>query len=369
MNSLIWIEARTAEQAVAEMAQDRAPGRSGPAVLKAGGIDLLDRMKEGIDNPVRLINLRRVKGHGMDQVREVRPEPTTVAMAKAAMKGDAGSASGTELRIGALVTLARLAEDPLVRKHFPALAQAAEGAATPQIRQVATLGGNLLQRPRCWYLRSKDHLCKKKGGTMCFAQTGENDFHAIFDNGVCAIVHPSAAATPLWALAARVRTIGPKGERDLTLAELFMPPGEPGANLLRENHLDPAEVLTEVVVPLPQPGQRNLYLKVKQKQSFDWPLGEVAVVLRAGARGSGRAVAAARIVLGSAAAIPWRAEAAEAELLGLSRIDEAGLQKVGRAAVAGALPLGKNGYKVPLLSGLVQRAVAMALSGASEVTR
>ncbi len=346
--SLMWIEARTPEQAVAELSQGSPSG--GPSVLKAGGMDLLDRMKEGIDNPGRLVNLRRAKGRGIDEIREVPADGKLPAA----------------LHIGALCTLSRLAEDPLVRRYFPALAQAVGGAATPQVRQAATLGGNLLQRPRCGYLRSKDHLCKKKGGTTCFAQNGENDFHAIFDNGVCAIVHPSAAATPLWALGARVRVLGPKGERELTLPELFVSPGEPGANLLREHHLDPAEVLTQVVVPLPQEGERSVYLKVKQKQSFDWPLGEVAVVLRPGKKG-GQKVASARIVLGAAAAIPWRVEAAEAELLGLTRIDEAGLRRVGHAAVAGALPLQKNGYKVPLLSGLVQRAVALALSPSAPI--
>jgi xanthine dehydrogenase YagS FAD-binding subunit len=336
MNPFTWIEVRTAAQAVAELAQPRG----GLAALKAGGLDLLDRMKEGLDQPARLINLRRLTDHGMAEVRELADPP--------------------RLHIGALVTLARLAEDPLVRRHAPALAQAAAGAATPQIRQVATLGGNLLQRPRCWYLRSAAHPCKKKGGKVCFAQEGENELHALFDNAGCAAVHPSSAATALVALDAGLEVLGAGGLRRMPIAELAVSPGQPGFGFTRDHRLGPAEVLTGVQVPLT--GARSVYRKIKQKQSFDWPLCEVAVSIQAGQAGQG--LSAARIVLGAVAPVPWRATAAEAELLKSGRgADAAGIRRAAQAAVRGARPLQHNGYKVALCVTLVERALTVALSG------
>lgn len=337
MNPFTWIEVRTAAQAVAELAQPRG----GAAMLKAGGLDLLDRMKEGLDQPARLINLRRLNDHGMAEVRELADPP--------------------RLHIGALVTLARIAEDPLVRKHAPALAQAMAGAATPQVRQVATLGGNLLQRPRCWYLRSALHPCKKKGGKICFAQEGENELHALFDNAACAAVHPSSAATALVALDAGLEVLGAGGLRRMPIAELALSPGQPGFGFTRDHRLGPSEVLTGVQVPLT--GARSVYRKVKQKQSFDWPLCEVAVSIQTGQAGQpGKGVTAARIVLGAVAPVPWRAKAAEAELL-KSGADAAGLRRVAQAAARGARPLQHNGYKVALCVTLVERALTAALSG------
>lgn len=346
---MAWIEALSPEQAVAEL--ERGRSRVGATVLKAGGVDLLDRMKEGIDNPARIVNLRNVKGHGIEELRE--------------LPAGASAAEPPRLRLGALLSLARIAAEPLIQKHVPALAAAARGAATPQVRELATLGGNLLQRPRCWYLRSLSHPCKKKGGTVCFAQEGENDFHALFDNAICAAVSPSALAVPLSALAAVAQVLGPGGTRQLPLEDLFLSPSAPGANLQRDHRLGPEEVLLSVEVPLPGPAERSAYLKVEQKQSFDWPLAEVAVALRRGA--GARPVEDARIVLGAAAPTPLRARAAEKELMGLGRLDAAGLGRVAQAALSGAQPLHKNGYKEALFAELVRRAVGLALQPGDEV--
>lgn len=352
MNSFVWIDARTPEQAVAELAAART-GLSG-AVPKAGGLDLLDRWKEGLESPSRVVNLLRLRGHGMREVQE----------------GPGG------LRIGALRTLAQLGDDPVVRRLAPALASAAAEAATPQLRQVATLGGNLLQRPRCWYFRSQEHVCKKKGGTMCFAQHGENDLHAVFDNSVCAMVHPSALATALLALDGRVVALGPAApgqkdgrpvsERTLALDELLVSPSEPGVNLLREHRLDPAEILTAALVPGAPAGisRRSVYLKLKQKQSCDWPLCDVAVALDF----EGPTLKSARVVLGAVAPIPWRARAAEALLPKLGRPDAAGVQRVAQAAQEGAHPLAKNGYKLALLTAMVERALQTALQAPPDQT-
>lgn len=372
MNTFTWIEARTAQQAAEELASPRG----GAAVLKAGGVDLLDRLKEGLDAPERLVSIRRAGGAaspgdmGLGDIVEVKAAALPPEVARL-LPGGAGGEEQTAqnaqtekrdcVRLGALTTLAQLAAHPLIASRLPALAESAHGAATPQIRAVATLGGNLMQRPRCWYFRSADWKCKKKGGDECFAldpDSGENDFHAIFDNKPCAAVHASATATALLALDAIVVTVGAKGPRQARLGGLLLSPAQPGGDVTRENRLDPTEVITAVYVPLPRPDEKNVYLKVKQKQSFDWPLAEVAIAAKLSATGT---VASCKVVLGAVAPVPWRARAAETALQRLAKLDEAGLLAVGTAAVEGARPLSKNAYKVPLVRGLVQQAVQALL--------
>lgn len=358
MNTFTWIEAKTPEQVVTELQSERG----GPAVIKAGGIDLLDRLKEGLESPERLINLRRCTTHGLAEIVEVKAEALPEAVTKLLPFDSVGSAPAPRdcLRLGALATLAQLAQHPLLGQRVPALSAAAGGAATPQIRQVATLGGNLLQRPRCWYFRSAEHLCLKKGGPVCFAAEGENDFHSIFDNRGCSAVHASATAVALVALDAVVALLGPAGERFARLSALLVSPSQPGGDVRRENRVDPSELITAVYVPTPRAGERNIYLKIKQKQSFDWPLADVAIAIRTGA---GKPVESARVVLGAVAPVPWRAKAAEAALQQLTKVDAASVQAVGQAAVQGATPLGKNGYKIPLCAGLVARAAFELLGG------
>ncbi len=352
MNPFIWIDVYTPEQAVAQLAMQRG----GPALLKAGGIDVLDRLKEGLDAPQRLINLRRAESaqSGMGEITEVKAAalPAEVVALLPSLKPGVAPEPRDCLRIGALVSLRQLAEHTQIGRALPALSDAAHGVATPQIRQVATLGGNLLQRPRCWYFRSHDFVCRKKGGEECFALDGENDFHAIFDNRPCAAVHPSATATALLALDAVVEVRSQKGTRYQRIGALLVAPSQPGGDVHRENRLSSDELLTSVYVPVPGPDERNIYQKVKQKQSFDWPLAEVAISIRRGSP----LVSAAKIVLGAVAPIPWRAKSAEAALLALRQVDAESLRKVGQAAVEGATPLRKNHYKVALCQGLLQLA-------------
>jgi xanthine dehydrogenase YagS FAD-binding subunit len=254
------------------------------------------------------------------------------------------------------VTLARLDADPAVRSRYPALADAAGEAATPQIRNMATVGGNLLQRPRCWYFRQEDFHCLRKGGDRCFAQAGENQYHAIFDNDICAIVHPSAAATPLVALGAKIELTGPKGAREVLLEEFFVRPGQ---DVQRENTIRADEILTEIRVPAPAAGARMAYLKQREKDSFDWPLADVAAVLEM----DGATCRRASIVLGAAAPVPWRAAKAEAALAG-KPVNEETARAAARAAVDGATPMTQNGYKVPVFEAVVRRAVLAAGGGA-----
>lgn len=322
MKPLAWVTPASVGAAIGAMS-DRS-------VLKAGGVDLMDLLKERLIAPERLVNLRAVPG--LDGVDE----------------GERG------LRIGPLVTLAQLAEHPVVRKRYRALAEAAEHAATPQIRNVATLGGNLLQRPRCWYFRSDAFHCKKKGGSTCFAQAGENAYHAIFDNGVCAAVHPSATAVALLALGGSVEITAAEGARTLPIADLFVTPAE---DVRREHVLGPQEIVTAVTIPKPRAGARSAYLKLGEKASFDWPLAEVAVAFDVEA---GRA-ARPRVVLGAAAPVPMGAKGAEGAVDGQA-IDEGVARAAGKAAVAGATPLEHNAYKIPLFETLVRRALLAAWS-------
>jgi xanthine dehydrogenase YagS FAD-binding subunit len=299
-----------------------AAGAERGALFKAGGVDVGDRLKEHIDEPATLVNLRRLSG--LDFV-------------------DAG---GGVLRLGPLVTLATLADDARIRQVAPALAEAAAAAATPQIRNLATLGGNLAQRPRCWYFRKEDFHCRKKGGAKCFAIEGQNEMHALFDNDVCAIVHPSATATALTALGASLVLKGPSGERTVPIDDFFL---RPERDVTRENVLEPGELIVEVRVPKRQAA----YVKLMEKQSFDWPLAEAAVALGNDPR----------VVLGAAAPVPWRAPKAEALIRG-RKIDEALAAQAARAALEGARPLQHNEYKIPLLQTAVKRAL-LAAGGAA----
>ena len=245
MKSFEWVEAHSVDQASA-LANATVAGAmaiqsgqlvgDGVAVIKAGGIDLLDLMKEGLIAPKRLVSLRRA-----DRLNRIVQEK-----------------DGT-LRIGSMVTLAQIAEHALIRERYTALANATEQSASPQIRHVATLGGNLLQRPHCWYFRSAQYHCARKGGETCFAFAGENQYHAIFDHQDCAIVHPSTAATALVALEARVELESAGGKkREMRLEDFFL---LPKTDVHRENDLRPGEILTAILLPPAVPAARSIHLK------------------------------------------------------------------------------------------------------------
>jgi xanthine dehydrogenase YagS FAD-binding subunit len=258
------------------------------------------------------------------------------------------------LRVGPLVTLSKLSEDANVRARFTALADAAGHAATPQIRNMATLGGNLLQRPRCWYFRNNAFPCRKKGGETCYAQEGENQYHAIFNNGLCAIVHPSATACALIALGATIELSGAKDKRTVKAEEFFI---LPSVDLHRENSLRDDELLTEVTVPAMPTGARSAYIKLGEKESFDWPIAEVAVVIERDAAGT---CTAARVVLGAASPVPHRAAEAETQLVG-KQIDVSVARAAAIAALKKATPLSLNGYKLAVFEAIIERAILAAV--------
>jgi len=319
MQSFEWVDATRLSDALSSL-EDKA-------MVKAGGIDVLDRLKEGLDGPKRLVNIRNI--------RELK----------------FAEEAGGVLRLGPLMTLAETAQHAVVKQSFPALAEACEMAATPQIRNVATLGGNILQRPRCWYFREEQFHCLRKGGDRCFALDGENDYHAVFDNGICAIVHPSAVAVAAVAYGATVQLASSKGKREVPLESIFVRPEQ---DVTREHSLAAGELLTEIRLPATG-GMRSAYTKLMEKESFDWPVAEVATVLQM----SGGRVEKASIILGAAAPIPWRAKQAEAALVGKPLTAESAAQ-AGRAAIQGATPLGENAYKLRLIEVAVRRTLMKA---------
>lgn len=317
MKSFEWAEAKSLEEALAL--------QSDGAVFKAGGADLLDLMKEHIVEPNRLVNIRNLPD--MRKMEE----------------------SDGMLYVGPMVTLAEVADHPLVQKNYAALALACGHAATPQIRNMATIGGNLLQRPRCWYFRNELFPCRKKGGEICYAQQGENQYHAIFYNRLCAIVHPSAAACALVAMGALILITGEKGSREMKLEDFFV---LPSADLHRENKLKEKEILTGIRIPVMKPGMKSFYIKEMEKQSFDWPIAEVAAVVEMEAG----VVKSASVVLGAAAPIPYRAKQVEKRLIG-KPLDEAAILDAVKTELKDATPLEQNKYKLPLFEAVVTRAV------------
>ena len=322
MKNFVLLPARSFKEAALQAARP-------DTAIKAGGVDLLDRMKEGLDSPSRVVSISGIPGLDTIQV-------------------------GSPTRIGALATLAKIASHPDLKRVYPALAAAAEGAATPQIRNMATLGGNICQRPRCWYYRLVDFDCRKKGGKECFAMEGENRFHAVFNTDVCCCIHPSAAATALLAYGARFQTVSSTGKREFSIEEFFVPPTE---DATRENILRPGEIIETVVIPAPPPGSRSVYKKLKEKESFDWPLVETCVNLNI----SGGQIREARIVLGSVAPTPIRARKAE-EILAGANASPSLAARAAEAAVESATPLSQNAYKVQLARVMLERTLKEALA-------
>jgi len=300
----------------------------------AGGQDLLTTMKDYSTRPSRVVNLKGIRG--LDRIQ--------------------GNAR-TGLTIGALVTLSQLEENPVVRASFPGLAEAAHSIATPQIRNLGTVGGNLCQRPRCWYYRLEEVICLKKGGSECYAAKGENKYNAILGGGPSYIVHPSDLAPMLLALGASVSVVGSEGKRVISLDKFFTLPAV--GNIRRENVLKNDEIITQIQVPASPVAARSTYLKFKERESMDFALASVAAAVQLPAN---KSIAQARVVLGGVAPIPWRAPQAEQFLVGKTLSPDV-LAEAARLALQGAQPLEKNAYKVPLAQTLVRRALTKAVNG------
>jgi xanthine dehydrogenase YagS FAD-binding subunit len=322
MNKFAFVDCRTVEEALSQL--------GGNAALKAGGIELLDLMKEDIVSPPTLVNIRNIENlHGIN-------------------------VSQDGLHLGPLSTLSEIAAHPEIQKSYSALADASGHAATPQVRNMATIGGNIMQRPRCWYFRSSDFDCKKKSGdsNVCHAHAGENQYHAIMNNSTCAMVHPSSTAVPLLAMNAQIELTSKHGKRMVPMSVFYVPPEK---SVINETVVEPGELITRIFVPAPEPGTRSAYQKYGEKESFDWPVADAGVVLVM----DGRQCRKAAVVLGVAAPTPVRATAAEAVLIART-IDEGTAREAGRAAMQNATPLSQNGYKVQLFQTAIYRTILLA---------
>ncbi len=301
----------------------------GSSDVLAGGTDLVSAMKDGISVPKRLVNIKQIP-----------------------QLGGIGFSPRAGLRIGATATLRELLDHSDVQQHYPGLIQAAEGIRSEQLRNMGTVGGELLQRPRCWYYRNGYGLLAMRDGKS-LVPDGENQYHAILGNaGPAYFVSPSSLAPILIALGATVLLHGPRGERRLEVAKLFITPTRVGE---REHDLQPNEILTEIRIPY-HSGVKTAVYEVRQKEALDWPLAAAAVALRV----QGGTIRDPRVVLGHVAPVPWPSPEAEQSLNG-KQPSEDGADAAGQAAVAKATPLSKNAYKVQLARIAVKRAVLRAV--------
>jgi len=325
MKAFAYSSATDLDDAVARLS--RTGNGNGLIRPLAGGTDLLTLIKADIVAPDELVDIKRADGlHDRIEVTD------------------------HETVLGALVTLSQIETHAGLKERFPALVEAAALAASPQLRNMATIGGNLLQRPRCWYYRSPLFHCWLKGGEECFARDGENQHHALFGRSPCIAAHPSDPATALLVLDASVEFRDSSGEQVVSLGDFF---AEPEDGRRTENVLPADGIVTEVRIPGPQPGARSTYLKAMDRKTWAFALVGVA----ASARLEGGVIRDPRLVLGGVATIPWRVPGAEALLDGQPPSAEL-FARAADAALADARPLSGNEYKVPLANALIRRALA-----------
>ena len=327
MRAFEYASPMTKEQAVALLAD-----KWGEIEILAGGTDLLSLMKDDVSRPRRLVNIKGVK-----ELQGIRHAPAT------------------GLRIGALVTLQELLENAAVKKEYPGLAEAAAGVASMQLRNVGTVGGDLCQRPRCWYFRNGYGLLAQGPSGKSLVGDGENKYHAILGNsGPAYFVNPSSLAPALIALGAKIKIFGPKGSREVALEQFFVTPKKEEE---REYTLRPNEIVTEIDVP-PASGIHSATYEVHEREALNWPLAVASVALKM----AGTKITGARVILGQVAPIPWPAVEAD-KLLAGKTVTEQVARDAGAAAVNGAKALSQNSYKIQLTRVAVKRAILQASEG------
>jgi xanthine dehydrogenase YagS FAD-binding subunit len=314
--SFSYIRARSVDEAVRYLSLDGTK-------VHAGGTDLLGCLRERIFDVTTVVSIA-----GLKELKGIWETP----------------AGG--VRIGSLTTIAEVARSPVIKSKYRALSMAASEVASPQLRHQGTIGGNLCQKPRCWYYRGDFH-CLRKGGDQCFAVEGENAYHCIFGGENCFIVHPSDTAPALAALQASVTIAGPNGQRTVPVENFHMPPSE---DYTRETVLEPAEIVTEIFLPQPSEGLRSSYRKVRARRAWDFALAGVALAIVF----SRDQAVDCRMVLSGAAPVPWRSAEAEKVIIG-TRLDRDRAAKGAAAAVKNADPMEQNEYKIPLFRGLIEQ--------------
>lgn len=319
MNKFKIAEPQTLEQVTSLPAEDTNYH------LMAGGTDLLGEIKDGIIEPEIVVDLHSIPG--LSYIKKDR----------------------TGVKIGALTSLAEVVESSLIQNEYPALHEAALSISTPQLRNIGTVGGNLCQRPRCWYYRDPQLQCRKKGGSRCFATNGRNKYHAIIGGRICHIVHPSDLAPALMVLDARVTISTSQNDKTVPLASFFTLPSD---NVRQENILAPNELVKEIILPPARGGEKSTYLKLKERSTWDFAIVSAAVkgTVSEGIFNS------IKIVLGGVAPVPWRLERAETLIRG-RKVRVNSVKQAARRALADAQPLEENGYKTELVGALLSRAV------------
>jgi xanthine dehydrogenase YagS FAD-binding subunit len=293
--------------------------------VHAGGTDLVGCLRDGIMAVDKVVSISGIK-----EMRGISARP------------DGG------MRIGALSTVAEIAGHVGIGQKYSVLAQAAAEVASPQLRNQGTIGGNICQRPRCWYFRG-DFPCLKKGGDMCYSVSGENQYHVVFGGGPCFAVHPSDTAVALAAVQAQVTIAGAAGNRTVKIDSFFV---GPDTAVDKENVLAPGELVTEIILPPPPPKTRSSYRKIRSRGAWDFALVSVGCMLQL----DGTTVTGTRIFLGGVGPYPWRAEKAEKALIG-KKLDAATAAAAAVAAADGANPMSDNGYKVEMLKGAVEESI------------
>jgi xanthine dehydrogenase YagS FAD-binding subunit len=293
------------------------------AHVHGGGSDLLTCLRERIFDVRKIVSIQGVPD--LQGVQEI---------------------AGGGTRIGALTTIAEVASNSLIRTRYAALSQGASEVASPQLRNQGTLGGNLCQKPRCWYYRGEFN-CLRKGGGICFAAQGENQFHCIFgSDDICYIVHPADTAPPLVALKAELEIAGPGGRRRVPVENFHVLPAD---DVRRETWLETGEIVTAVRIPPPPPNFRSAYRKIRARRSWDFALAGVALALQF----DGDRVVQGRVVLSGAAPVPWRSKPVENAIRGKT-LNRRTIAAAADAIVDGARPLAKNAYKLPLFRGVIE---------------
>jgi xanthine dehydrogenase YagS FAD-binding subunit len=314
--SFSYIRAKSLDEAIRYLSLEGARAH-------AGGTDLLGCLRERIFDVTTVVSISGLKE----------------------LKGIWETPSG-ELRIGSLTTIAEIARNPAIRSKYRALSMAASAVASPQLRHQGTIGGNLCQKPRCWYYRGEFH-CLRKGGDQCFAVEGENAYHCVFGGDNCFIVHPSDTAPALVALQASVAIAGPRGRRTVPVENLYLLPSE---DYTRETVLEPAEIVTEIILPPPAVGLRSSYRKVRARRAWDFALAGVALAIVF----TRDQATDCRVVLSGAAPVPWRSAEAENVIKG-QQLDRDRVAESAEAALKNAESMEQNEYKIPLFRGLIEQ--------------
>jgi xanthine dehydrogenase YagS FAD-binding subunit len=311
-----YLRARSLDEALGYLSQEGARAH-------AGGTDLLGCLRERIFEVTTVVSIAGLKE----------------------LRGIAATPSGG-LRIGSLTTIAEIARHPVIQSKYRALSMAANEVASPQLRNQGTIGGNLCQKPRCWYYRGEFH-CLRKGGDQCYAVEGENAYHCILGGENCFIVHPSDTAPALVALQASVSIAGPNGRRTVAVEDFHMSPAD---DYTRETVLEPAEIVTEIVLPPPATGLQSSYRKVRARRSWDFALAGVALAVVF----NGNRADDCRVVLSGAAPVPWPSAEAEKVVRG-RQLNRDRAAQAAEAALENAEPMEQNAYKIPLFRNLIEQ--------------